>query len=106
MRLARSNAARRAIALRHCAERLREKNSHKAQTKANSVYEERAAAGRHSGYQLPPIGGQPRHTRRVLIYAQIAAGYALTLRLRYGYAQSLWNVPARYLTLTTPRIAS
>ena len=38
--------------------------------------------------------------------AQIAAGYALTLRLRYGYAQSLWNIPARYLTFTTPRIAS
>jgi hypothetical protein len=59
MRLARSNAARRAIALRHCAERLREKNSHKAQTKANSVYEERAAAGRHSGYQLLPGGDKP-----------------------------------------------
>ena len=32
--------------------------------------------------------------------------YALTLRVRYGYAQSLWNIPARYLTFSTPIIAS
>jgi hypothetical protein len=41
-----------------------------------------------------------------LINVQIAAGYALALRLRYGYEQSLWNISARDLTLTTPRIAS
>jgi hypothetical protein len=40
------------------------------------------------------------------INAQIVAGYALALRLRYGYEQSLWNISARDLTLTTPRIAS
>jgi hypothetical protein len=61
MRPARSDAAGRAIALTHCAERLRENNLHKAQTKANSslccCVESGAAAGRHSSYQLPPDRG-------------------------------------------------
>jgi hypothetical protein len=49
--------------------------------------------------QLPFF--EPYETSRL----QIAAGYALTLRLRRGYMQSLWNISARDLTLTTPRIA-
>jgi hypothetical protein len=42
----------------------------------------------------------------LLINAQIAAGCTLTLQLRCGYAQSLWDIPVRYLTLTTPTITS
>ena len=47
---------------------------------------------------------------RILINAQIAVGavgYAFTtLAVTSRLPQSLWNIPARYLTLTTARIAS
>ena len=58
MRLARSNAARRAIALGHCAEPSREKFAQSAD-KSKLQFMKRAAAGRHSGYQLLPGGDKP-----------------------------------------------